>query len=483
VRFPDPARAYRSYPFELSGGLRQRAMIAMALVCGPALLIADEPTTALDVTVQAQILALIRDLQNDLDMAVLMITHDMGVVANVAEEVVVIYRGEVMEAGMLDDVIAHPGHEYLQALMRAVPKIDAGKGERLKPLCDIKPVIGHLLAEDSARNRQTSSVQPVILEVRNLTKHFTIRNKGSWLGRDSDQSLTAVDAVNFEIRRGECLGLVGESGCGKTTISKLIMGAMAADEGEIFFHDGATSTDLAKLDDRAMTPFRKRIQYIFQDPFGSLNPRMTTYDILSEPLEIHTAGDRTYRRGMVKELMQLVGLDPRFLNRYPHSFSGGQRQRIGIARALVLRPELIICDEPVSALDVSTQAQVLNLLKDLQEKLALTFLFISHDLAVVNYIADRIAVMCNGKLVEIGPGEAIFGDPRHPYTKSLLASVPTPDLNRKLDFDAISKGLMTDPGEWPAPFASDGSGRLSMIDIGNGHAVRAAEAPPPGDAA
>jgi len=476
VRFPDPARAYKSYPFELSGGLRQRAMIAMALVCGPALLIADEPTTALDVTVQAQILGLINDLQTEFNMAVLMITHDMGVVANVAEEVVVMYRGELTESGMLDDVLGNPRHPYLKALMQAVPHIEPGQVKRLEPLREIKPELGHLLAEEQ-KLHAVEPRDPVILEVLDLTKRFRIRNQSFALFGEDDGWLTAVDNVSIQVERGECLGLVGESGCGKTTVSKIIMGAINTDEGEILFDDAGHKVDLTKLSDAALTPYRQRIQYIFQDPFGSLNPRMTTYDILSEPLEIHNICDRDYRREMVQELMKVVGLDPRYLNRYPHSFSGGQRQRIGIARSLILRPELVICDEPVSALDVSTQAQVLNLLKDLQDKLSLTFLFISHDLAVVNYVADRIAVMCRGKLVEIGPRAAIFDNPLHPYTRALLASVPTPDLDRRLDFNAIRDGSMTEPKRWPSPF-SPRPGELAMlIDLGAGHFVRAYEDP------
>ena len=474
VQFPDPERAYRSYPFELSGGLRQRAMIAMALVCGPALLIADEPTTALDVTVQAQILGLIRDLQDQLGMAVLLITHDMGVVANTAEEVIVVYKGEVTESGTIEDILGAPGHPYLQALLRAVPHIESGQQPRLKPLREIEPEIGHLLKERVDADEKAAHDHLPLLEVRDLVKSYTIRNEQKGLFGGEKTSVIAVDGVNFQIERGECLGLVGESGCGKTTVSKLIMGAVNADAGEILFHEGDGSiTDFVGLSDNALRPYRPKIQYIFQDPFGSLNPRMTTFDILSEPLKIHNIGSQDYRRELVQEVMRLVGLDPRYLNRYPHSFSGGQRQRIGIARALMLRPELVICDEPVSALDVSTQAQVLNLLKDLQEKLHLTFLFISHDLAVVNYIADRIAVMCRGKLVEIGTREAIFSDARHPYTKALLSSVPTPDLARLLDFKAIGEGLMTEPDNWPAPYGARAGEAPRFIDVGQGHRVRA----------
>jgi len=414
VRFPDPERGFDTYPFELSGGLRQRAMIAMALVCGPALLIADEPTTALDVTVQVQILGLIKDLQAEMGMAVLLITHDMGVVANMAEEVVVVYRGEVMEAGCVKDIFQNPGHPYLQALMKAVPLIDANPDNRLVPLRAIETGEGLLL---KARKTESTSDEGPILQIKALTKSFAIRNRSfSFFKRDEDKVI-AVDHIGFDIKRGECLGLVGESGCGKTTVAKMIMGAINADSGEIIFNDNGQHIHLEGMNDKELIPYRPKIQYIFQDPFGSLNPRMTVYDILSEPLSIHKSGDKKHCKEMVMELMQLVGLDPRYLNRYPHSFSGGQRQRIGIARTLTLRPELIICDEPVSALDVSIQAQVLNLLKDLQNALGLTYLFISHDLAVVNYIADRIAVMCRGHLVEIAPRALLFEAPSTPIPK------------------------------------------------------------------
>jgi len=471
VRFPDPERAYKTYSFELSGGLRQRAMIAMALVCSPALLIADEPSTALDVTVQAQILGLIKDLQSELNMAVLMITHDMGVVANVADEIVVVYHGEVMESGSLEELFSKPEHPYLKALLNAVPRFDAAVGERLAPLREIKPHRGKLLSGYMACDVEDGG-RP-ILQVKNISKEFGIRSENFGFSSGKGISVRAVDHVSFDIARGECLALVGESGCGKTTVSKMIMRAMDADSGEIIFNDQGADIDMLTLGDREMIPYRKKIQYIFQDPFGSLNPRMTVFDILSEPLKIHNIGDNAYRREVVVELMQLVGLDPRHLNRYPHSFSGGQRQRIGIARVLGLQPELVICDEPVSALDVSVQAQVLNLLNDLRAELGLTYLFISHDLAVVNYIADRIAVMCRGRLVELAPKEMLFKNPRHPYTKTLLASVPFPDLDHPLDFSAVCSDLMTDPSGWPEPFDVREAKDASLIDLGGGHYVRA----------
>ncbi|MEC9329631.1 MAG: ABC transporter ATP-binding protein, partial [Pseudomonadota bacterium] len=372
VGFPDPVQALKTYPFELSGGLRQRVMIAIALVCRPSLLIADEPTTALDVTVQAQILHLVRTLQSELGMALLLITHDLGVVANVAQEVVVMYNGEVVERGDINDIYARPEHPYLRALFKAVPHFDMKPGERLTP---VRPV-EHQLGEHFTARRDSAANHPVQLEVQNVSRSFTIR-KESWFKSGQTNTIRAVDDVSFEIMRGECLGLVGESGCGKTTLSKILMRAIEADSGSVRYNNGPEPIDVLRLEGNELLSFRNRMQFIFQDPFSSLSPRMTVFDIVREPLVIHQIGDRESQAELVKELMRLVGLDPRFLSRYPHSFSGGQRQRIGIARALALQPEFLICDEPVSALDVSIQAQVLNLLKDLQKELGLTYLFIS----------------------------------------------------------------------------------------------------------
>ena len=470
VGFPDPHRALSTYPFELSGGLRQRAMIAMALVCRPALLIADEPTTALDVTIQAQILKLINDLQSELHMAVLMITHDLGVVANVADEIVVMYRGRVLERGTLNHIFRDPQHDYLKALLRAVPRFHMTEGERLQPLREIEHRTGHLLAE---HEEAPVKLDAPLLEVKGLTKTYALRKGGIFSGAEKRRIL-AVDDVSFFVRQGECLGLVGESGCGKTTLSKLIMRAISPDSGSVVFNDRGTLVDLTTLDEGELLPYRRRIQFMFQDPFSSLNPRMTVFDIISEPLIIHRIGDTAYRSEMVQELMALVGLDPRFLNRYPHSFSGGQRQRIGIARALALKPELLLCDEPVSALDVSVQAQILNLMKDLQKELGLTYLFVSHNLAVVNYIADRIAVMCAGRLVETAPRDILFNAPVHPYTRALLSAVPEPDPSRRLDLSALMEGKASVPGEWPAPFTVAPDAKLALLDLGGGHFVRAA---------
>jgi peptide/nickel transport system ATP-binding protein len=478
VGFPDPKRAARSYPFELSGGLRQRAMIAMALVCRPALLIADEPTTALDVTIQAQILKLIIELQHELNMAVLLITHDLGVVANVAEEIVVMYRGEVMESGTLDDIFQRAEHPYLRALLRAVPRFDMKPGERLVPIREIAAGDApHLMAEKA---EWPPGANGPLLECDSVRKTYSIR-KGGWFERTSASSqIVAVDGISLKIERGECLGLVGESGCGKTTLSKLLLRAVSPDSGSITFNDHGRLIDVLALQGEDLRGFRRQVQFIFQDPFGSLNPRMTVYDIIEEPLVIHGIGDPRSRREMVHELVTLVGLDLRHVNRYPHSFSGGQRQRIGIARALALRPDLVICDEPTSALDVSIQAQILNLLIDLKKKLGLTYLFISHNLAVVDYIADRIAVMCAGRIVEIADRAMLFRNPVHPYTQALLAAVPTPDPSRSLDLNQLMADKASDPAAWPEPFRRMPARSTPLIEIASGHWVEARASPPIG---
>jgi len=470
VGFPDPQRALRMYPFELSGGLRQRAMIAMAMICHPSLLIADEPTTALDVTIQARILKLIKELQGELGMSLLLITHDLGVVANMADRVVVMYHGRIMESGPLEPLFNQPQHPYLKALMHAVPRFDMEEGERLIPVREIDSEIGSIGKEKTSWPE--SAVDKPILRVEDVSKTFSLRS-GSWL-KGKASLLRAVDHVSFDVQQGECFGLVGESGCGKTTLSKIIMRALTPDSGVIEYNDRGDIIDVRALEGEALMAFRRKMQFIFQDPFSALSPRMTIFDILREPLVVHGMGDAASQSEMTKELMRLVGLDPRFLNRYPHSFSGGQRQRIGIARSLALQPDLLICDEPVSALDVSIQAQILNLLKDLQQELGLTYIFISHNLAVINYIADRIAVMCRGQLVELAPREQLFANPVHPYTRALLSAVPHPELSQPLDFSTITNGTASEPALWQAPFTVDGKTAMDLLPLGDGHFVRVA---------
>jgi len=466
VQFPDPAKALDAYPFELSGGLRQRAMIAMAMICHPALLIADEPTTALDVTIQAEILKLIKDVQAELHMSVLMITHDFGVVANMADEVVVIYHGKIMEKGTAEQLFSNPQHDYLKALLNAVPSFNMDRDERLVP---IRPI--EVKSEDLKSRRVDSKVAPgaPLVEMREVTKTFTSRKGG--LLSPKPAATVAMDSINLTIKRGECLGLVGESGSGKTTAAKAILRAIDVDSGSIVYDRGEGLKDIADLQGPDLMDYRRRVQLIFQDPFSSLNPRMTVNDILSEPLIIHGVGTPEEQAERVRSLMTLVGLDPRFLRRYPHSFSGGQRQRIGIARALALNPEFILCDEPTSALDVSVQAQILNLLQDLKRDLNLTYLFVSHNLAVVDYIADRIAVMCRGRVVEVGETRTVVSDPRHPYTRALLSAVPEPDLNTPLDFSALGDNRASDPESWPEPFRLSTGTPPVLVEIEKDHFV------------
>lgn len=466
VQFPDPARALDTYPFELSGGLRQRAMISMAMICNPALLIADEPTTALDVTIQAEILKLIKDVQSELRMSVLIITHDFGVVANMADEIAVIYHGRIMEKGTAEQLFGNPQHDYLKALLNAVPGFHMDKSERLVP---IRPI--EVKSEDLTRNRPKCDVLPgeTLMEMRGVTKEFTLRKGSLFSGKP--KTLKALDNINLTIKRGECLGLVGESGSGKTTAAKAILRALHLERGEVVYNRGKGLENIADLTGDDLMDYRRRVQLIFQDPFSSLNPRMTINDILAEPFEVHGIGSAEERSERVRSLISLVGLDPRFLRRYPHSFSGGQRQRIGIARALALNPEFILCDEPTSALDVSVQAQILNLLQDLKRDLNLTYLFVSHNLAVVDYIADRIAVMCRGRLVELGETRAVVSNPLHPYTKALLSAVPEPDLSTPLDFSALDANRASEPHLWPEPFRVTNEDVPSLFEMEPEHFV------------
>ncbi|WP_370636851.1 dipeptide ABC transporter ATP-binding protein [Afifella sp. IM 167] len=464
VQFPDPQRALSVYPFELSGGLRQRAVIAMALMCRPALLVADEPTTALDVTIQAEVLHLIRRVQGELDMSVLLITHDFGVVANMADHVAVIYRGRIMESGSIDDVFRHPGHPYLKSLLNAVPRFDMGPDERLQPIrpIDARPAV--FLHRDRAA---PESATP-LLELRDVSKIYHLRRTGPAAGL---RTIRAMDDVSLRVKSGECLGLVGQSGSGKTTTAKVILGAEDPDRGSVLYRFDGEARDLSTLSSAERFAFRRRVQIIFQDPFSSLSPRMTVRDILAEPLVIHKVGTPEERQERVKELIRMVGLNVSHLRRYPHSFSGGQRQRIGIARALALSPELLLCDEPVSALDVSVQAQILNLLKDLKAELGLTFVFVSHNLAVVDYIADRVAVMCAGRIVELADKRAIIEEARHPYTQALLKAIPTPSLDQKLDFAALAQEGASDPACWPEPYRLVDGMEPKLQEVAPGHFV------------
>ncbi|MFI5013761.1 MAG: dipeptide ABC transporter ATP-binding protein [Hyphomicrobiales bacterium] len=466
VGFQHPAQQLSAYPFELSGGMRQRAMIAMALMCQPAILIADEPTTALDVTTQANILSLMKGLQKQFDMGILLITHDLGVVANVADDVAVMYRGEIVERGSVEAIFRDARHPYLKALMRCVPRVDGTPEDRLMPLRDKSPA--QPVATGAAP--RPGSATPV-LEVQNISKSF--RKRGGPFS--AALRVDALTKVSLAVTRGETLGIVGESGSGKTTLSKIIMRAIAPDEGCVLYDAGSGPRDIATFHGPELTAYRRAVQFVFQDPFSSLNPRMTVHDILTEPLIVHGVGDAASRAARILQLCSLVGIDRRALSRYPHSFSGGQRQRIGIARALALEPSVLLCDEPTSALDVSVQAQILNLLKDLQSELGLSLLFVSHNLAVIHYLAKQVAVMCRGHVVEQGPSAELFANPRHPYTKALLAAVPSADLDHLLDFDKIAGEGVSLPSSWPEPFTIRQDGpRPDMVETSPRHFVRVA---------
>ncbi len=468
VGFQHPHEQLSAYPFELSGGMRQRAMIAMALVCQPAILIADEPTTALDVTTQANILSLMKGLQKQFDMGILLITHDLGVVANVADDVAVMYRGEILERGNIEHIFRDARHPYLKALMRCVPRVDGTPETRLMPLRDTTPAEPRVIKLAPVAGQ---SLAGPVLEIQNVSKTFWKR-MGPFA---SPMRIPALTKVSLAVRRGETLGIVGESGSGKTTLSKVIMRAMAPDEGRVLYDSGSGPRDIAAFQGAELTGYRRAVQFVFQDPFSSLNPRMTVQDILTEPLVVHNVGGAVSRNKRIAELCNLVGIDSRALSRYPHSFSGGQRQRIGIARALALEPSVLLCDEPTSALDVSVQAQILNLLKDLQAELGLSLLFVSHNLAVIHYLANDVAVMCRGHVVEQAPSAALFAHPRHPYTKALLAAVPSADLDHMLDFDKIAGEGVSLPSSWPEPFTIRLDGpRPDMIEAAPRHFVRVA---------
>ena len=459
VGMPRPDKIVDNYPHELSGGMRQRVAIAMALICSPRLLIADEPTTALDVTTQRQILELIDDLRDEFEMAVILVTHDLGVIAGRADRVAVMYAGRVVETAPTRELFAAPRHRYTEALLEALP--EAAGGERLysipglppdlsRPLtgCRFAPRCRHA-ADDcrvtdvaltgdghrfaclhpvqtlapvrlsTAPEPRTIPAQPPVLSIRNLVKNYAAAGRG--LLRREAGEVSAVADVSFDVAPGETFGLVGESGCGKSTLGRLAVGLERPSAVQIVL-DG---TDIAGLSGRERRRMHRKVQLMFQDSYAAMDPRMRVDSILAEPLEIQKAGDGAARRARIATLLDQVGLSRKVLDRYPHEFSGGQLQRIGLARSLALQPRLIVGDEPVSALDVSIQAQVLNLMRDLQKELGLAYVFISHDLSVVDYMADRIGVMYLGKLVEVGPAGDVVRAARHPYTQALIDAVPS----------------------------------------------------------
>jgi peptide/nickel transport system ATP-binding protein len=438
VRIPAAARRYDEYPHQFSGGMRQRVMIAMALACKPRLLIADEPTTALDVTIQAQIIDLIKSLQDEEGMSVLFITHDMGVVAEVADRTVVMYRGEGVETGPTEAIFDRPERPYTRALLSAVPRLGSMEGETRPRRFDIiDPVDGSVKQAASSVDTLGDATKPV-LEVKNLSTRFSIR---SGLFSRVSGRVHAVENVSFNLYQGETLALVGESGCGKSTTGLSVLRLLSSNSGSVKL-DGE---ELIGLGEAELRSRRKSMQMIFQDPFASLNPRMTVGETIAEPMLLHGLTDAKQAPEKVAELLQRVGLAPEMARRYPHEFSGGQRQRICIARALAVQPHLIVADESVSALDVSIKAQVVNLLLDLQESLKLSYLFISHDMAVVERVSHRVAVMYLGEIVEIGSRAEIFGNPQHPYTKKLLAAVPVADPTRRGRRHGIADGELKSP--------------------------------------
>ena len=405
VRIPEAKRRMRQYPHELSGGMRQRVMIAIATACGPDLLIADEPTTALDVTVQAQILDIMRDLRKELNTSVVLISHDMGVIASIADRVQVMREGEFVESGPVDDIFYRPKHAYTRVLLDAMPRIDHPDRQ------------GHARAPEAPPKNA-----PNLLSVEDMKVYFPIRVGGSLIPRT--KPLRAVDGVSFTLKEGETLGVVGESGCGKSTLARAVIKLLPETAGTVLW----CGRDLGKATEREVRGLRKEFQIVFQDPLASLDPRMTIGESIAEPLRSLEPGlSRADIEERVRVIMQKVGLDPAWINRYPHEFSGGQNQRVGIARAMILRPKLVICDEAVSALDVSIQAQIVDLLLSLQREFGMSLIFISHDLSVVRRVAHRVMVLYLGRVVEIASRDAIYLDARHPYTRALISAVPIPD--------------------------------------------------------
>ncbi|MBE1283837.1 MAG: dipeptide ABC transporter ATP-binding protein [Rhodobacteraceae bacterium] len=448
VGFPDPERAYRSYPFEMSGGMRQRAMIAMAMVAKPDLLIADEPTTALDVTTQAQVLGLMKDLQRDTGMAMILVTHDLGVVANMAEQVVVMHKGRVMESGSAEAILRAPAHPYTKQLFDAAPSVP-----------------------DPVEDAQLPAQEDLILNLKSVNKTYTLRSSSPW---KPETLIRACRGVDLALPRGKTLAVVGESGSGKTTAARIALGAEPPDPGgEVWFKPTPDSAPIAvhAMDRTARTAFQRDAQMVFQDPYSSLSPRMRILDAMTEPLEIHQIGNRAEQKEKAASMLRLVGLNPDMLLRFPHAFSGGQRQRLSIARAMMLDPSLIVCDEPTSALDVSVQEQILTLLEEIRDRKGLSYLFISHDLAVVARIADEVAVMRQGLVVEQAPPETLFFNPKHPYTKALIAAQPTPDIDRPINLKLVAQGAGS-PDSWSEQFRFTQSVIPSLVELEPGHKVR-----------
>lgn len=538
VGIPDPEYRINQYPHQFSGGMRQRIMIAMAMSCNPKLLIADEATTALDVTTQAQILELLRDIVKKTDTSIILVTHNLGIVARYADRIYVMYAGEIVESGPCKEIFRNPRHPYTVGLLNAIPRLDDPKDRQLIPIdgfppnlafkpetcpflerciyridrCSTLPappltnvgedhfaacyidiskqetLVNKPVVKQDPQDPSDKPIKPgsfdhvsktsreVMLEVQNLKMYFQV-SKGLWQRKTI--KIKAVDDVSFKIFKGETLGLVGESGCGKTTVARCILRMYEPTGGKIIL-DG---TDITKMDRRQLRPFRKNMSLIFQDPFSSLNPRLNAASIVGEPLIINkqTTNSEEYHK-RVDELFRLVGLDPQLKNRMPHEFSGGQRQRLGIARALASNPPFIVCDEAISALDVSIQAQIINLLVDLQRKLGLTYLFIAHDLSVIRHIADRVAVMYLGRIVEIGDWRSIYENPLHPYTQALLAAVPIPDpfveeKRNRLVIKGEVPSLIDMPPGCPfsnrCPIASDECKKSipPLVEVESGHSV------------
>ncbi len=464
VRIPGAARRLDDYPHQLSGGMRQRVMIAMSLACRPHLLIADEPTTALDVTIQAEILELIKLLQEEEGMAVIFITHDMGIVAETADRVVVMLKGKKVEEGETAALFRAPQHPYSRALLAAVPRLGAMRDELLpKPFAIIDPQTGLPVPPPQCDLSVDEGKKP-LLEVKNLVTSFDVR---SGLFASVTARVHAVENVSFDVRAGETLALVGESGCGKSTTGRSVLRLVEPRAGQVLF-DGE---DVGALDKEGLRRARQNMQMIFQDPFASLNPRKSVGAAIAEPIIVHGLARAEEARAQVAELLRRVGLSPDMADRYPHEFSGGQRQRLCIARALALKPKLIVADEAVSALDVSIKAQVVNLMMELQAEMGLAYLFISHDMAVVERVSHRVAVMYLGEIVEIGPRQSVINNPAHPYTRKLMAAVPVPDPERR----AMRRGLTLT--EIPSPLRPVGfvPPVRHWRDLGGGHLVMDAD--------